>query len=208
MLDYVGRGARLIAGTPLDEFHKLRYKLYIEQEGWDVPHENGREYDEFDTPQAGYLLCRHEVTGRVLGGVRLLRSTQSYMIKDLWPDMLDNMAPPEADDVWEGSRLHADPSLAPEARRKVIQELGVGLYEFARRCEISKILFVMPPRLAEAWFQSGVPFEMLGGEKHFATGPAVAGWILCTKEALDIAASRFGRKAEIRGLEDLVVSAA
>ncbi|MGK2742251.1 acyl-homoserine-lactone synthase [Tepidicaulis sp. LMO-SS28] len=207
MLDYVTRGLHLIPGSPLDEYHQLRYKLYIEQEGWDVPHIDGREYDEFDTPKASYLLCRDDETGRVIGGVRILRTTDPYMLKDIWPDMLDIPAP-EAGDIWEGSRFHADPGLAPEDRRKALQELSAGLYELTYRFGVNKLFFVMPPRLAKSWFDSGLPFEMLGSEKHFNTGPAVAGWLLCTQEARELTHAFFGGTPDIHGLEEALAAAA
>jgi acyl homoserine lactone synthase len=36
--------------------HRLRYRLFIERQVWDVPTYNALEYDKFDTSAAKYLL--------------------------------------------------------------------------------------------------------------------------------------------------------
>src|SRR5436190_10638472 len=36
--------------------HRLRYRIFVERQGWAVPTYNGLEYDEFDTPAARYIL--------------------------------------------------------------------------------------------------------------------------------------------------------
>ncbi len=36
--------------------HRLRHRLFVERQGWEIPTYRGMEYDEFDTPAAQYLL--------------------------------------------------------------------------------------------------------------------------------------------------------
>ncbi len=41
-------------GSALASQHRLRYRLFVERQGWDVPCYQGMEYDQFDTPAAVY----------------------------------------------------------------------------------------------------------------------------------------------------------
>lgn len=64
---------------------KARKTVFIDQKSWDLPHTEGMEFDQYDTPQSRSVVI-HEY-GRVLAGVRLLPTTArcgcySYMLRD------------------------------------------------------------------------------------------------------------------------------
>lgn len=94
---------------------KARKMVFIDQKSWDLPHTEGMEFDQYDTPQSRSVVI-HEY-GRVLAGVRLLPTTArcgcySYMLRDaqlgMLPDIPDYVLyekAPVMPQVWEATRL-------------------------------------------------------------------------------------------------------
>lgn len=67
--------------------HRLRHRLFVERQGWEVPTVRDLEYDEFDTPAAQYLIWI-DSKGETRGAARLLPTTRPYMVKKLWPELI------------------------------------------------------------------------------------------------------------------------
>jgi N-acyl-L-homoserine lactone synthetase len=83
--------------------HRLRYRLFVERQQWNVPHVSGFEYDQFDTPAAKYVLWIDD-NGQARGMTRLIPTTRPYMVQTLWPDLVDgelHCTPL----VWEATRF-------------------------------------------------------------------------------------------------------
>ena len=66
--------------------HRLRHRLFIDRQNWAVPSFGGLEFDQFDSPAAHYLLWL-DAAGQARGAVRLVPTTQPYMLQTLWPDL-------------------------------------------------------------------------------------------------------------------------
>ena len=96
--------------------HRLRHRLFVERQGWNVPSVRGLEHDQFDTPAAQYLVWKDRGED-VRGVARLLPTESPYMVKNLWPDLVDGELPEEAD-IWETTRFGCDRSLGPSDRRR------------------------------------------------------------------------------------------
>src|ERR1700753_842170 len=79
--------------------HRLRYRMFIERQRWNVPNYRQLEYDEFDTPAATYILIVDD-QNQALGTARLIPTTRPYMVEALWPDLVDGELPHLAA-VWE-----------------------------------------------------------------------------------------------------------
>ena len=115
-------------------YMKTRKKVFIDQLGWNVPHSDGMEFDQYDTP-----LCRMVVVheyGEVLAGIRLSPTTakiglHSYMLRDAQLGLLDGIpsdvlffdAPVDAT-VWEATRVFITDAVTA-ARRATIQRILV-----------------------------------------------------------------------------------
>ncbi|NPU13407.1 GNAT family N-acetyltransferase [Bradyrhizobium sp. 83002] len=122
--------------------HRLRYRMFVERQGWSVPHYRCMEYDEFDTPAATYILVVDE-HDQALGTARLIPTTRPYMVKSLWPDLVEGSLP-HSDEVWEASRFGCDRALSAGGRRRVIGQLIQACQEFGLANGISSYLGVMP----------------------------------------------------------------
>ena len=55
-------------GTAFYDFLALRKQVFVDDLGWDIPHDENVEMDQYDTPIAQYSLVLKD--GKVVGGAR------------------------------------------------------------------------------------------------------------------------------------------
>jgi len=173
-------------GNALVDFHRLRYRLYIEREGWDIPHFDNLEYDAFDTPAAVYLIKRHPETQEVMGGLRLIPTTQPYLAEHVWPNIIQTRPIPKSPEVWEGTRMCAAPELSDKDRRRTLLDVSVAFVEFLLDVGANRVVFEMPPRLLAFQSQANPEFvEALGEPITLDDGSSlVGGWVHITPKTL------------------------
>lgn len=164
--------------------HRLRYRLFIERQNWEVPTYNGLEYDEFDTPAAHYLAWCDE-NGHAQGTMRLVSTERPYMIEKLWPDLLGGRPLPHVPHIWEASRFGVDRDLAPDLRNRVVGELIAGGLEFGLSLGIRQYLCVMPIGILKGVLErSGCALQLLGDPVHMGRHPVAAAAIAISTSTL------------------------
>jgi acyl homoserine lactone synthase len=141
--------------------HRLRYRMFVERQRWNVPNYRQMEYDEFDTPAATYILIVDD-RNETLGTARLIPTTRPYMVERLWPDLVD-IELPHLPSIWEASRFGCDRELDARSRRRVVARLIQGCQEFGVMNGISRYLGVMPPWIFKHVIAAhGCPVSPLG----------------------------------------------
>ncbi|MEX2126108.1 MAG: acyl-homoserine-lactone synthase [Woeseia sp.] len=174
--------------------HRLRYRLFVERQAWEVPSYKGMEHDEFDTPAAQYLLWVDE-TDDARGVARLLPTVRPYMLKKLWPDLIAGELP-QSDYVWEATRFGCDQSLSQSTRRKAVAEMLCAMQEFGMMHGIELYLAVMPLRLLQrVVMKAGCQVAVLGPARLIGRFPTVAAYLTVSADVLD----ELRRRAAIGG---------
>jgi len=155
--------------------YQLRYKLLVDAQYWEVGRFQGMEYDQYDTPAATYLVWADK-HGNVRGSVRTVPTDRPYMLKDLWPEIVEKIPLPHSLSTWEATRFCVDSTLPKEQRQRVKHELVCAFLEFGLNNDISQMIGVMPPKLWKSCFiDSGWDIEFLGPEKQAGSDLIVAG---------------------------------
>jgi acyl homoserine lactone synthase len=137
----------------LFDMHRLRKRVFKDRLGWNVSvTPGGLEVDDFDLPEAVYLLAVSD-DGRVIGNWRLLPSTGPTMIRKVWPQFLDSIDMPRSPLVWEASRFAVSSSDEQSAKgmaqtNLATQELFCGLTELCLLCDIREIFTMYDLRIA------------------------------------------------------------
>lgn len=151
---------------------KLRKHFFVDQLGWDIPHDNQFEMDQYDTPVAWYSLVLKD--GQVVGGARVMPTTarwgqHSYMLKDAVDGKLVDIPPAVLDDaiesqgVWECTRLVISDDLNTHALRSECLSLIVsGLAETARSQGGRELMSLSPLALMRALRQLGYDAGRIG----------------------------------------------
>ena len=143
------------------QHHQLRKRVFIERCKWALPESNDCEFDEYDTPDATYLLWLND-DGVVRGSVRLISTCRRYMARDLWPDMF-TAAPPNNDLIWEATRFCCDHTIPEEERRLCCLELLEATQKFGLARGLDSYVGVMQVAMFRTCLaRNGCTVSMLG----------------------------------------------
>ena len=159
-------------GRAFYEFLGLRKQVFVDELGWDVPHNAEVEMDQYDTPLAQYSLVLKK--DRVVGGARAMATTvawgdHTYMLRDAWSGKLRHIpghimtTDIAAPDVWECTRLVVSDALTTQAERAECLRLIVdGLVETARARGATQMICLSSMLLMRALRQLGYGVEKAG----------------------------------------------
>lgn len=123
------------------DYLALRKRHFVDELGWDVPHDNHVEMDQYDTPQAVYSVVRKQ--GRVIAGARVMSTMHrwgdaGYMLGDAAAGKLSgipaHVVPDgfEGPEVWECTRLVLDENLPSGERNSCLDMVVEGIVRTAR----------------------------------------------------------------------------
>ena len=120
----------------LRSMFEARKKVFVDLLKWDVPVLDGRfEVDQFDTPDAVYLVLADESANH-RASARLLRTDRSHILGQLFPSLCDGNIPSGLQ-TREITRFCIDPALCRTERRRTRDELVSALVDHALRWNIT-----------------------------------------------------------------------
>lgn len=162
---------------------RYRHRVFVQSLQWQLPAEDEHEQDEFDTAGAMHIVA-HVEDCAVIGYVRLLPTTQPYLLATHFRHLLDGNRPPSVPTVWELSRFAASKGLGVAEQTRVGKRVLLEAVRFvmARGCQ--RLVFcttVSIERLAQCW---GVDIRRLGPPQPSAGGLLLAACIECNKRTL------------------------
>ncbi len=161
-----------IHGSAFFDFLALRKRFFVDTLGWDIPHDDDVEMDQYDNPRAWYSLVLKD--GEVVGGARAMATTtkwgsHSYMLRDALRGKLIDIPPSvmQADvctpDVWECTRLVMSDDVNTHAARSTCLSLIVqGLIDVAADEGANRLMSLSPLALMRALRQLGFGAERIG----------------------------------------------
>ncbi len=171
-------------GDALPSMHRLRHRIFVERQHYQVPCWRGMEWDQFDTPAAVYLLWR-DPASQVRAVSRLIPTTMPYMIQQLWPELVERGDIPARSDVWEVTRFGIDRALDPATRTRIFGEMFCAYAEFGLRTSISEYIFVTPAKVIDsALGNAGVDVQRLSLPRRLGTLPVVVARSPVSQDAL------------------------
>lgn len=150
MITVVDHGSIHLHAGAIFEMHALRHAVFKERLGWEVTSVGCLEVDRYDTALPTYLLHHEYIGGPVLGCVRLLPTTGTYMLADTFPALLDGRAAPRHAAVWEASRFALSGAAARIKGRRVARgtaELVAAVHEIALAKGLREIVAVVDVRM-------------------------------------------------------------
>lgn len=159
-------------GTAFYDFLRLRKRFFVDQLGWDIPHDDDVEMDQYDNPLAWYSLVLRD--GEVVGGARAMATTatwgsHTYMLRDAVQGKLvdipaDIMGGEVANpNVWECTRLVISDEVRSHADRSLCLSLIVdGLIDAASAKGAGRLISLSPLSLMRALRQLGYAAERIG----------------------------------------------
>lgn len=179
MLYIVSPENREVYGKELEEYFKLRKRVLIDQRGWDLKSEDGKETDTFDHEQAHYLLYKSPHTGDISAGVRLTPTTAPNLTTDVFSNLIDpKKGFSRSTKVWECSRLVTEPCPIKTPRkltREATSVLFIGMIEYGLRLHYKQLLTMTEVRLERIGKLNEWHLQRLGNVEQVGSTRAVTG---------------------------------
>jgi N-acyl-L-homoserine lactone synthetase len=186
MIDAITWENSHLYGNALVSQHRLRHRVFVEREGYQVPTYHGLEYDQYDTPAAVYLVWRDD-KGEARGISRLIPTERPYMIRDIWSDFVTTRTLPSLPDVWEATRFGVDANCTAEERSRITSELVLACLEWGLMHGIKEYLVLMPTLIIRrAIGGAGCNYALLGeprliGKHRVAVASVEVSWEALTE---------------------------
>jgi len=169
----------------------FRHQVFFNRLGWDVDTRDELEFDLFDTMNPVYMLARRQ-GGGIEGCWRLMPTTDDYMLKDTFPQLLQGESPPCDPRIWELSRFAVDagaPAGAVQAPlNSVTMDMIRNLYEFAVAHEVERFVTVTSVALERLLKRTGLPIRRLANGRAQKVGRVltVACWVEVNQQFADV----------------------
>jgi acyl homoserine lactone synthase len=180
---------RQLSARLVSRMHEFRYDVFVRRLKWSLPLPNGVEQDQYDTPDARYVIISDE-SGRVTACARLLPTTETYMLPELFPQLLGGVATPKDPAIWELSRFATSVRETREGRilslsKPTLDFLDL-IFDFARRNGIARLLFVTTVSIERLMLRAGLPVHRMGPPAIVDGHPTVALFIEMRQKAAEL----------------------
>ena len=151
----------------IDAMFRHRAEIFSERLGWEVIVKDGYERDRFDDLSPLYLVSVDPVTERYWGSLRLLPTTGPNMLRDVFPQLLEEGEVVESATIWESSRICAvavpgQPERSKNGVGYVLSELIEGIGEVALMAGLTQIVSVFDARVLRVLKAVGCEPEIVG----------------------------------------------
>ncbi|MFN4310323.1 MAG: acyl-homoserine-lactone synthase [Ferrovibrio sp.] len=192
MLHVISKENAHLHWDALASMHQLRRSVFSERLGWSVNVINGLELDQFDLPEAHYLV-HYAPDGRVNACTRLLPTTGPYLLADVFPNLVEGKMP-RAHDIWESTRFCADQATAPA---NIAAILMAGMLEFGQSLGLRAYVSVSDIRMEPIMRRAGWNPIRLGGTMETGTDTAAAEWLEVSPEYMARVRRRAGAMSSV-----------
>lgn len=162
MIHIITAANRPLYHHALMEMHRQRKALFIDQLGWPLRAEAGLEIDDYDSPEAIYLIEAQGPRAPVTASARLLRTDRPHLLGDVFPQLCGGRAP-TGPHIWEATRFCPAPEGGRgEARRAALARMIAAIIEAGLLFGIEKVTFVASGALAPLAEKAGWRTRALG----------------------------------------------
>ncbi len=163
----------------IDAMFRNRAETFSGRLGWEVVVQDGYERDIFDDANPLYLVSVDPDTGEYWGSLRLLPTTGPNMLRDIFPQLLDE-GYIESATIWESSRICAGAVAGqPERTRSrvnyVLSELILGIGEVAVAAGLTQIVSVFDARIFRVLKAAGCDPQIIGTPQRIGGVTSYAG---------------------------------
>ncbi|MBL1422321.1 MAG: acyl-homoserine-lactone synthase [Alphaproteobacteria bacterium] len=148
-----------------DQMYQLRARQFSQRRGWRVEVADGLEKDRFDDLNPLYI-CVVGLDKRLLASLRLLPTTGSHMLSDVFPEVMGEAGIVRNPLIWESSRFCVDTAAARsfgvDGINLITRQILVGLFQTASDAGIRNVISVYDVFVERILRRAGCSFERLG----------------------------------------------
>lgn len=164
----------------LASMHEFRREIFVRRLRWSLPLIGGIECDEYDQSHTVYVMLVN-ASNEVTACARLLPTTGSYMLPQLFPQLLGSMPAPNDPSVWELSRFATNTRATKEGRVLSLAEPTVRLIDSvfvcARQRAVQRLVWVTSIALERLLLRRGYDVHRICSPALIEGVPSVALYI-------------------------------
>ena len=165
MIIYIEPGNRHAYRELLQDYFRLRKRVFCDQLGWVPACPGGIETDEFDDGYNVIILNVDEATKRVSGGVRLMPTMGPTLLEKVWRDMLPDPAAFRSPRIWEATRFCVDDTSNTSRKRSFVNRatlaLSLAVLEFCDANSVDQVIGVCERKIFEMQRVYGTEAELI-----------------------------------------------
>jgi acyl homoserine lactone synthase len=163
----------------MDAMFRNRAEIFSGRLGWDVVVQDDYERDRFDDLNPLYLVSVDPVTEQYWGSLRLLPTTGPNMLRDVFPQLLEEGEMVESATIWESSRICASavdgqPKRSRNGVNYVMSELIAGIGEVALSAGLTQVVSVFDARILRVLKAVGCEPVVIGRPQRIGSAMAYA----------------------------------
>ena len=177
----------------LDAFFRARHDIYVHEKRWRDPSASGLEIDQFDHGGAAYLIG-FEDDGTLVGGTRLIPSSQPHMLSEVFAAHCDLEPMPRRTDVAEWTRAFVVPRFRRE-RLRVVYHACAAVMRYCLDEGVTQVGGLQECYWLPLWSKLGWNVRVLGRPREIAGDTCVAAYMDVTEAAFESACKRAGIEA-------------
>lgn len=156
---------RQLSSRLLGLMHEFRHDVFVKRLKWSLPATERVERDQYDTSSARYVVLSDDDSDRITACARLLPTTESYMLPELFPQLLGGCEIPRNANIWELSRFATSVRETGEGRilslSKPTLDFLEQVLECAQRNNIRRLIFVTSIKVERLMLRAGVPVHRI-----------------------------------------------
>jgi N-acyl-L-homoserine lactone synthetase len=174
----------------MDAMFRNRAETFAGRLGWDVAVKDGYERDWFDDLNPLYLVSVDPETERYWGSLRLLPTTGPNMLRDVFPQLLEEGEVVESASIWEISRICAvavegQPERGKNGLNYVLSELIAGMAEVSVLEGLTEMVAVFDARIFRVLKAAACEPRIIGRPQCIGDVMAYAGLFEAGPKALE-----------------------
>ncbi|MDZ7823209.1 MAG: acyl-homoserine-lactone synthase [Ahrensia sp.] len=185
MILYVEEKDRIAQKKYLNQYFRLRKRVFSDQLKWKVPVIGDMEKDILDEAPCTYTLYIDQ-DDEVVGGARLIPTTQTTLLDHAFDGLIPSNISFKSPTIWESSRFCVDHDRSKAklsaGAKKATLAISIGNYDYAVKNGIEFLIAVVEARLFEFSRNYNLDTQMLG-EKIIDGGRVVCALYPITPEA-------------------------
>lgn len=129
----------------LDQYFRLRKKIFCDKLKWVEAELGDREIDQFDKMFNVYILHIDKELGLVSGGVRLMPTLGPTLMHSVWKDLLPDEDDFRSPNIWEATRFCVDEEISSRKANllnRATLSLSMAVADFGHANGISNVIAV------------------------------------------------------------------
>lgn len=174
MIYVVDRRNRKAFSSQLEAMFRLRHRIYVEQRGWQrLARTDRREIDQFDTPDATYLLGL-DSDGEITAGLRLIPTLKPHLMRDVFSHLVSWGEVPSDPRIYEATRCFVVDDKPSEMAKRAAGEIFCAAFEYGLSNGLTHISLVCDAFFIPMMLENGWGIRPLGLPMPYDEGTCIA----------------------------------